>query len=75
MIVGNAGILVSRVIYMKDGGVRMLFGGDVSLGRRFLDPTDQTPRDRVPQDHPDALIRVSDPLPGTKAVLRSIARQ
>ncbi|WP_163991262.1 CapA family protein [Pyxidicoccus caerfyrddinensis] len=52
----------------KDGGVRMLFGGDVSLGRRFLDPTDQTPRDRVPEDHPDALIRVSDPLPGTKAV-------
>lgn len=51
-----------------DGGVRMLFSGDVSLGRRFLDPTDQTPRDRLPKDHPDALIRASDPGPGTREV-------
>ncbi|WP_164012245.1 CapA family protein [Pyxidicoccus trucidator] len=56
----------------KDGGVRMLFGGDVSLGRRFLDPSEQTPRDRVPEDHPDALIRASDPLPGTKEVFTHI---
>lgn len=56
----------------RDGGVRMLFGGDVSLGRRFLDPTDQTPRDRVPEDHPGALIQASDPLPGTKEVFTHV---
>jgi poly-gamma-glutamate capsule biosynthesis protein CapA/YwtB (metallophosphatase superfamily) len=56
----------------QDGGVRMLFGGDVSLGRRFLDPSDQTPRNRLPKDHPDALIRVSDPLPGTKEVFTHV---
>ncbi len=53
-------------------GIRMLFGGDVSLGRRFLDPSGQTPRDRMPKDHPDALIKVSDPLPGTKETFRHI---
>ena len=56
----------------KDGGVRMLFGGDVSLGRRFLDPSEQTPRNRLPPDHPDALIQVSNPLPGTKEVFTHI---
>ncbi|MFP2926418.1 CapA family protein [Pyxidicoccus sp. 3LG] len=56
----------------KDGGVRMLFSGDVSLGRRFLDPSEQTPRNQVPKDHPDALIRASDPLPGTKEVFTHV---
>ncbi|RKH31816.1 hypothetical protein D7Y13_12085 [Corallococcus praedator] len=56
----------------KDGGVRMLFAGDVSLGRRFLDPDDTTPRNQMPPDDPAALIRVSDPLPGTKAVFTHV---
>ncbi|MBE4747579.1 hypothetical protein G4177_05210 [Corallococcus sp. ZKHCc1 1396] len=56
----------------KEGGVRMLFAGDVSLGRRFLDPDDTTPRDRLPPDDPAALIRVSEPLPGTKAVFTHV---
>jgi poly-gamma-glutamate capsule biosynthesis protein CapA/YwtB (metallophosphatase superfamily) len=56
----------------RDGGVRMLFSGDVSLGRRFLDPSERTPRNRVPEDHPDALIRASDPLPGTKEVFTHV---
>ena len=55
----------------KDG-VRMLFAGDVSLGRRFLDPDDTTPRNQMPPDDPAALIRVSDPLPGTKAVFTHV---
>ncbi|MGE6756376.1 CapA family protein [Corallococcus interemptor] len=55
----------------KDG-VRMLFAGDVSLGRRFLDPDDTTPRNQMPKDDPAALIRVSDPLPGTKAVFTHV---
>ncbi|MBN9688015.1 MULTISPECIES: CapA family protein [unclassified Corallococcus] len=53
-------------------GVRMLFAGDVSLGRRFLDPDDTTPRNQMPKDDPAALIRVSDPLPGTKAVFTHV---
>ncbi|HZI11387.1 MAG TPA: CapA family protein, partial [Myxococcus sp.] len=53
-------------------GIRMLFGGDVSLGRRFLDPSGQTPRNRVPKDHPDALIKASDPLPGTMETFKHI---
>ncbi|MCP3143100.1 CapA family protein [Pyxidicoccus xibeiensis] len=56
----------------KDGGVRMLFSGDVSLGRRFLDPSEQTPRNQLPKDHPDALIQASDPLPGTKEVFTHV---
>ncbi|NPC79518.1 hypothetical protein HPC49_14885, partial [Pyxidicoccus fallax] len=56
----------------QDGGVRMLFSGDVSLGRRFLDPSEQTPRDRIPKDHPDALIQASNPLPGTKEVFTHV---
>ena len=51
---------------------RMLFGGDVAFGRRLLDPDESTPRDQVPPDDPDALIRVSDPEPGTRAVLEAL---
>jgi hypothetical protein len=47
--------------------VRFLFGGDVSFGRRFIDPGETAGRDQVPADDPDALILVSDPLPGSKA--------
>ncbi len=54
------------------GHVRMLFGGDVAFGRRFLDPDNLTPRDQVPNDHPEALIKASDPEPGTRKVLEAI---
>ncbi len=51
---------------------RMLFAGDTSFARRFLDPTDLTLRNQVPADHPDALIQASDPLPGSKGVLQFV---
>jgi poly-gamma-glutamate capsule biosynthesis protein CapA/YwtB (metallophosphatase superfamily) len=51
---------------------RLLFGGDVSLGRRFFDPEDGGPRDRVPEPHEDARIDTSDPTPDTKAILQFI---
>ncbi|MEA2093492.1 MAG: carboxypeptidase-like regulatory domain-containing protein, partial [Pseudomonadota bacterium] len=51
---------------------RMLFGGDAAFGRRFLDPDESTPRDQVPPDDPDAQILVSDPEPGTRAVLEAL---
>jgi poly-gamma-glutamate capsule biosynthesis protein CapA/YwtB (metallophosphatase superfamily) len=55
-----------------NGEVRMLFGGDVSFGRRFLDSSDSTPRGVMPADDPKALILVSDPLPGSTRVLQFI---
>lgn len=48
---------------------RMLFTGDVMLGRRFLDPTDTTPPGRLPTDVPGAFIRVSAPDAGSRSVL------
>ena len=52
--------------------VRFLFGGDTSFGRRFLDPDETTGRDSMPPNNPNALIQVSDPLPGSKAVLQFV---
>jgi poly-gamma-glutamate capsule biosynthesis protein CapA/YwtB (metallophosphatase superfamily) len=52
--------------------VRMLFGGDVAFGRRFLDPDESTPRDELPPDDPDALILASKPKPGTRAVVTAL---
>jgi poly-gamma-glutamate capsule biosynthesis protein CapA/YwtB (metallophosphatase superfamily) len=56
----------------EEGSVRMLFGGDVALGRRFLDVNGFTARDRMPRDTPGALIQVSDPEPGTRAVFEHV---
>lgn len=52
--------------------VRMVFGGDTMLGRRFFDPEDATPRDEFPEDDPAALIQASSPLPGSLNALRLI---
>jgi poly-gamma-glutamate capsule biosynthesis protein CapA/YwtB (metallophosphatase superfamily) len=45
--------------------VRFLFGGDTTFARRMLDPLERAARDQMPIENPDALIRVSDPLPGS----------
>ncbi|MBW2256659.1 MAG: CapA family protein, partial [Deltaproteobacteria bacterium] len=52
--------------------VRFLFGGDVAFGRRYLDTDESTPWDQLPPDDPEALIKVSDPEPGTRDVLASL---
>jgi hypothetical protein len=52
--------------------IRFLFGGDVALGRRFIDPKELTLPGRMPPNDPDALILVSDPLPGTKRALQYV---
>ena len=51
---------------------RFLFGGDVAFGRRFIDPEEVTPPGAVPEDNPAALIKASDPQPGTQNVLQWI---
>ncbi|MCF6218184.1 MAG: CapA family protein [Gammaproteobacteria bacterium] len=48
---------------------RLLFGGDLSFARRFLDPLELASRDEIPADYPGALIRSSDPLPGSRQAL------
>jgi len=52
--------------------VRFLFGGDVALGRRFIDTQELTPRGILPPDDPKALIKVSDPESGTRDILQWI---
>jgi hypothetical protein len=52
--------------------VRLLFGGDTAFARRMLDPEERAPRDQVPVENTNALIRVSDPLPGTLEVVRHV---
>ena len=54
------------------GEVRFLFGGDTHFGRRYIDPMETTPPDRLPPDDPNAAIQVSDPGPGTREVLNYV---
>ncbi len=62
--------LPSFVLTAKNSNeARLLFGGDLSFARRFLDPLALTPKDEIPADHPGALIRSSDPLPGSRQAL------
>lgn len=62
-------VQLPTVILASRSASRLIMGGDVALGRRFLDPEGVTPRGEMPPGHPDALIQTSDPLPGTQAVL------
>ena len=52
---------------------RLLFGGDTSFARRFLDPEERTDRYTFPPDDPNALVLVSDPAPGSIDVVSRIA--
>jgi poly-gamma-glutamate capsule biosynthesis protein CapA/YwtB (metallophosphatase superfamily) len=62
-----------NIILAPAGSInRMIFGGDVAFGRRFLDPDETTPVNQVPADHPEALIQASDPEPGTREALQWI---
>lgn len=53
--------------------VRFVFGGDVALGRRFLDPDETAAPNELPADDPQALIQVSDPEPGSRGVFEFVA--
>lgn len=52
---------------------RMVFGGDFALGRRFLNTSEEVPRDALPAPDPEALIDLFDPLPGSRSVVQYIA--
>lgn len=47
----------------------MLFGGDSSLGRRFIDPAEVAGRDELPPDNPDAKIGLETAREDTLALL------
>lgn len=58
----------------QDRGARLRMVGDVSLGRRFLDPDETAASDELPEDHPEALIQVSEPYDGSAATLDYVRR-
>lgn len=65
-------VALAPIVAVPDGPVRFTFTGDTSLGRRYLDPEERASRYSLPPDDPDALIRVSDPLPGSRAVFAHV---
>jgi poly-gamma-glutamate capsule biosynthesis protein CapA/YwtB (metallophosphatase superfamily) len=61
------------MVEKTDGYARLLFGGDVAMGRRFLDPEDQTARGQFPSDNPEALIQASNPRLGSLKIMQGLA--
>ena len=57
-----------------EGSARFRMVGDVSLGRRFLDPDEEFDFDVVPEDDEEALIQASDPYPGSAQTLDFVRR-
>ncbi len=57
---------------IEERPTRFVFGGDSSFGRRYIDPDESTPRNQLPDDDPGALVSVSDPVPGSQAVVQYI---
>jgi len=60
------------ILLFPDELARLSFGGDVQFGRRYLDTTGSAPLDAIPPDDPAALIRASNPGPGTASLLAPI---
>lgn len=65
-------VSVPTILLVPSRRTRMLFGGDFQLGRRFFDPEGSAGRDELPPDDPNALILVSNPLPGAKSLLKYV---
>lgn len=59
----------------RTGRTRFIFGGDTAFARRFLDVDASTPRGFMPPDDPNALILVSDPVPGSLASVSYVRSQ
>jgi poly-gamma-glutamate capsule biosynthesis protein CapA/YwtB (metallophosphatase superfamily) len=51
---------------------RMVFGGDVMFGRRYLQTEGEPDRNVLPPNDPAALISVDDPEPGSRAVIGGV---
>lgn len=62
-----------RLLRSEPGRYTMVFGGDVSLGRRYLDPSGQADHDEVPRGDHRALINVDNARADTAAVLNDYA--
>ncbi|MEB3342322.1 CapA family protein [Okeania sp.] len=60
------------LVKRTESKTRFLFGGDVAMGRRFLDPEEKTPRNKIPPNNPDALIQASHPQNGSAKVLEGL---
>lgn len=56
------------------GRATMIFGGDTSLGRRFIDPDGVAARDELPPVNPDALISLDNANDDTRRLLADLER-
>jgi hypothetical protein len=61
-----------KLVKRTDSSTRLLFGGDVAMGRRFLDPEAKTPRNKIPPSNRNALIQASHPQQGSAKVLEGL---
>ena len=57
------------LVEANDSAQRLYFTGDVALGRRFLE-LDPSERGVFPSEDPEALISVSDPVPGALSTIQ-----
>ncbi|MFL5320311.1 MAG: CapA family protein, partial [Myxococcaceae bacterium] len=69
----EAVVETGRLALETSASPSVLFSGDFSMGRRFLDPDESTPRGELPPDDPTALIRTSDPATGSLAAVQYVA--
>ena len=69
---GEAGLDLGTLVLDRDAAdvARFFFAGDLSFGRRFMDPDESTPLGQIPPDDPQALVRTSMPREGAISVLQ-----
>ena len=63
---------VELTLHPDTGAVRWIFTGDTAVGRRYLDSEESTPRDQIPVDQSDALVRSEAAYEDTRALLESV---
>ncbi len=61
-----------QLLQSAPGRTRLLFGGDTSFGRRFIDPEELADKLSVPDSDPTALIDAANPLPGTRRAMAHV---
>lgn len=63
---------VELTLHPDTGAVRWIFSGDTAVGRRYLDPDESTPRDQIPVNQAEALVRSESAYEDTGALLESV---
>jgi len=63
-----------ELVATAPGRATMIFGGDTSLGRRFIDPEGVADRDELPPENPDAFISLDNTAEDTRRILDDLGR-